>query len=878
MVLGQAPDSRQREGLHESPPVFYVIRGATIHVDPTTTIENGSLLIRNTKIIEVGNQVDSPEGAIVVDATGKHVYAGFIDAFLPYGESTDPQKPGPRYWNERIRPDTSIAESYRPAGIRVDDLRRAGITAVNVAPRDGIIRGHSAIVHVADSGAEHLIVASDVALVAELTVSRRGFAGATPAAPGTSRYPSSPMGAYALARQAFYDAQWYHQARQVSTTAQLEDVPEFNLSLERIRPGQGTPLLVQTMNEIAALRAGRFGKEFDLRLIVLGSGNEYRLMNELKQLDCSWILPVDFPAAPLVTEATAALDVTLEALMHWDHAPENPNRLREANIPFSFSTLGLAKPADLLTNVRKAVRRGLDPDAALAALTVNPASLFNVSDRLGTLTPGKFASFLVFDKPVFEDDAKLLESWTAGNRLVVESVPVRAFAGLWRFESQDLEPAQFDVVVRGDTRLSGSVKPIAADGAAGDETKVAAWTTRDSLISGSFDAALWKGTGKAILSFVLDQPEQASGNVILPDGRMVPVAGVRTGDAPPEPQRSGRGGGRPEAGGGDIESQRSERAEGEPSKTDDPQGTAADTKAKKDAQPAMFPVTYPLGDFGRCELPTAPKSVLIHNVTVWTCGPEGVVEDGAILFGDGLVRRVFRPGEPLPTADVVIDGRGGHVTPGLIDCHSHMATDSGINEGTQSITAEVRIGDFVDPRDINIYRQLAGGLTCANILHGSANPIGGQNQVIKLRWGGHDEFLKFAEAPPGIKFALGENVKQSNRREPSSRYPQTRMGVEQIMHDAFRAAQEYDAAHRRWAATRQGLPPRVDLELQALAEIVRGERWIHCHSYRQDEILALIRVLDQFGIRIGTFQHILEGYKVAPEMAAHGAMASAFSD
>ncbi|MBW3599759.1 MAG: amidohydrolase, partial [Planctomycetes bacterium] len=195
------------------------------------------------------------------------------------------------------------------------------------------------------------------------------------------------------------------------------------------------------------------------------------------------------------------------------------------------------------------------------------------------------------------------------------------------------------------------------------------------------------------------------------------------------------------------------------------------------------------------------------------------------------------------------------------------------------ITAEVRIGDFIDATDISIYRQLAGGVTAANILHGSANPIGGQNQVIKLRWGALPEEMKFARAPQGIKFALGENVKQSNwGDEYTTRYPQTRMGVEQILRDAFLAAKQYRREHEQWRRDHKGLPPRVDLELEALAEIVEGKRWIHCHSYRQDEILALLRTLEEFDIRIGTLQHILEGYKVADAMAKHGAMGSAFSD
>ena len=253
--------------------------------------------------------------------------------------------------------------------------------------------------------------------------------------------------------------------------------------------------------------------------------------------------------------------------------------------------------------------------------------------------------------------------------------------------------------------------------------------------------------------------------------------------------------------------------------------------------------------------------------------PMGVLPQADILVRGGRIKRVGS-GLSVPENCQIIDARGKHITPGLIDCHSHMATDGGVNESGQEVTAEVRIGDFIDNSDITIYRQLAGGLTTANILHGSANPIGGQNQVIKLRWGQSMDGLRMREAPPGIKFALGENVK----RNPS-RYPNTRMGVEQILRDQLLAAREYEAAWRRWhGGDHDSLPPRVDLQLEAMAEVARGGRWIHCHSYRQDEVVATLDVLEEFGVRIGTLQHILEGYKVADRMARHGAMGSSFSD
>ena len=289
-------------------------------------------------------------------------------------------------------------------------------------------------------------------------------------------------------------------------------------------------------------------------------------------------------------------------------------------------------------------------------------------------------------------------------------------------------------------------------------------------------------------------------------------------------------------------------------------------------------MNYPLGAWGLSAAPEQPKLVLFQHATIWTCGPQGILEDASVLVEAGQIQAVGKE-ITAPEGAVLVDLTGKHLTPGIIDCHSHIATDGGVNESGQAITAEVRIGDFIDCNDTNIYRQLAGGVTSSNILHGSANPIGGQNQVIKLRWGQLPEEMKFAEAPQGIKFALGENVKQANWGERyTSRYPQTRMGVEQIIRDEFLAAKEYRRRWDEWRRAPAGLPPRTDLELEAVAEILAGKRWVHCHSYRQDEILALMRTCAEFGVQIATLQHILEGYKVADVMAEYKIGGSSFSD
>ncbi len=279
-------------------------------------------------------------------------------------------------------------------------------------------------------------------------------------------------------------------------------------------------------------------------------------------------------------------------------------------------------------------------------------------------------------------------------------------------------------------------------------------------------------------------------------------------------------------------------------------------------------------------LPDQPAAVIIRNATIWTGTDDGVIEDADILIRQGRISAVG-PGLTAPRGALEIDGRGRHVTPGIIDAHSHAAIVGGVNEGTRISTADVRIRDVIDSESINIYRQLAGGVTTINLLHGSANAIGGQMSVIKLRWGAKPADLVFTAAPEGIKFALGENPKQSNWRSDEPRYPQTRHGVEQIIREKFQQAADYRRAHAEQPSGRAGrdrVPPRPNHELAAIAEILSGERDVHSHAYRADEMLALMRVAEQFDFVIKTFQHVLEGYKIAPQMAAHGAGGSTFID
>ena len=307
-------------------------------------------------------------------------------------------------------------------------------------------------------------------------------------------------------------------------------------------------------------------------------------------------------------------------------------------------------------------------------------------------------------------------------------------------------------------------------------------------------------------------------------------------------------------------------------KNNEPQPEKANQPDKKNTQKidtTIGNVIYPFVAFGNETLPTA-QTFLIKNATVWTNEQDGIVENTDVLIENGKIANIGK-NLTLPQGATAIDGTGKHLTAGIIDEHSHIAISRGVNEGSQESTAEVRIGDVINSEDINIYRQLAGGVTCSQLLHGSANPIGGQSAIIKLRWGYTPESMKVENADGFIKFALGENVKQSNAGDNATvRYPQTRMGVEQVYRDYFARAKEYDL--------NKDNNKRRDLDLEALAEVLNKKRFVTCHSYVQSEILMLMKVAEDCNFRVNTFTHILEGYKVAKQLKEHGASASTFSD
>ncbi len=849
MAVAQRQQTPPLQGLRDVPPSKVALVDATVVIRPGESIKNAAILIDGGTVIDVGEGLTVPAEYRPLDMVGRTIYAGFVDS---YSELEMKSVPGDSaYWNPRVTPQRSVANEVLDSPAAHKSYRAAGFVARLLAPKSGLIKGTSALIANVDDAKRGLVLRSNVAMHAALTVEwsfeRR------------EEYPSSPMGALTLVRQALYDADWYRQAWRVHHATPAVEPPEVNTALQALVDAEAADLawIVDASNERFLLRADRLGREFGLRVLARGSGREFRRLDDIVRTGRGVIVPLNFPKAPDVTSQESAMWASLDRLLEWDLAPENPGRLAKAGVPMGLTSHGLKSRREFWPALRRAIRRGLDPQVALAALTTTPAAWFGVSDRLGTIERGKSASFTIADGDLFdlelEEPPKVVETWIQGQRYPVEQSDPRSLRGAWSLQWDDPDQGVTNLKLHVSGQPGDWKGKIRGEGKAAEVRDVVWSESRLTLV---VPLGAEPSQGWLRFTFVLpakDLSVEQPGTGSLPDGRVVAARLRRTGDLAEEP---------------DSADETSEKAV-----TGHDRGDEVRT--------ALFDVVYPLGAYGRESRPPQPDLVIFQHATVWTCGPAGVIPDGTVRVERGRITQVGASdrGVTVPPHAVVIDCQGRHLTPGIIDCHSHIATDSGLNEGTQAVTAEVRIADFIDSDDISIYRQLAGGVTTANVLHGSANPIGGQNQVIKLRWGGSPEQLKFREAPPGIKFALGENVKQSNWGDDhTTRYPQTRMGVVEIIDDAFLRARDYARRQDHWRRDRIGLPPRVDLELEALAEVLAGRRWIHCHSYRQSEIMALIQTCDRHGVPIGTFQHILEGYKLADEMAQRRIMGSAFSD
>ena len=805
----------------------YAFTNATIVKDAQNTLQNATLVIRQGKIEAVGNNIAIPKDAVLIDCNGKYIYPAFIDIYSDYGipGTAVAQTAGGAaafFRTQQITSNTKGAYGWNQAIKSETEAYKifAADDAKAKALRD--IGFGSVLTHQKDgiargTGAFVTLAnqADNFVLIKDKASAHYSFNKGTSA----QSYPSSMMGMIALLRQTYLDAQWY------KSNPASEGV---NLSLKNWNDNQTLPQIFDANDKWNDLRADKIGDEFGVQYIIKGGGNEYQRIKEMAETKASFILSLNYPAVMDVDDPNDLRFVGLDDLKHWELAPGNATAFEKAGINFCITTADLTNVTEFMANLRKAIEYGLTEPKALEALTKAPATMLGMYDKIGSLDAGKIANFLITSGPVFAEKTVLLQNWTQGLKNAVKDENWYDVKGMYNLVSN---------TNTGVKAFSLELK----------DAGVASFISKDTLTGKySYDGKLVK------LSYTEGRGPNAKETIL---------SGVATGNT-----WNGRG----------------SDALGNLFTWTATFDKKAEIKADtiKPKQPLVLgKITYPFLSYGWEEMPKA-ENILIKNATVWTSEKDGKLENTDVLIKGGKIVSV---GKNLsdPSARI-IEGTGKHVTAGIIDEHSHIASSS-TNEGGQSVTSEVRIGDNLNPDDMNIYRQLSGGVTSSHILHGSANTIGGQTQLIKLRWGANDQDMKFAGADPFIKFALGENVKRSGATQGNTRFPDTRMGVDQVMMDAFQRASDYQTG---WKAAeennkKKGATPMVvrrDLELDALVEIMNKKRFITCHSYVQSEINAAMKVGDKFGFTFNTFTHILEGYKVADKMKAHGAAVSTFSD
>ncbi len=855
-------------------PPALAIEGAKIVVAADKTIETGTIVIRKGIVEAVGKteEVKIPPDAFVVAGKGLTVYPGWIDAYtltglgtgtsrsrtgtgrsMPLSEFSSPFTPP----DDRvgITPEFAVADSLNLGDPTAEGRRKLGFTSQIVAPGGAIMTGKGVLASTTGYPRREILIVPHVGLHVNLrtpfdpnpsppvvdspSLAPPRFRGRQ--AGGPSGYPSALMGIIAHLRQQVSDAAHYRQLQEHARRHGGPRVP-VDPSMEAILEAIDGKLPVwwqaETRDEIH--RALDLSAEFGFEPVIVGGREAAKVIDRLKAGNVPVVLRLNYPNKPKVpTKAEFAkkqasdriepLRVTERKLEIWKEYVATAAALHKAGVKFSFSTDGLQRPEQFAEKLRDVVAEGLPEAAAADALAAGGAALAKASDRLGTLEPGKYGHLVALTGPISDAKTKV--------RLVA------ADGILFDFDAPTILPKESTPTGRpgrpGEMARADAGDKPAADAKPGDKPEGG----EPGKAEAKPDESARKEPGKE---------------------------GAETKSARVEARKEASKKEEPKA---------PEAKKDEPKSKDEP----GKTEPKKDEpakdEPKFVDVLTELDADRKVAFKTG-GNVLLRGATVITVSGQGTLRDASILVRDGKIAAIGTEIKK-PEGVMEIDAKGLFVMPGMIDTHSHMAIAGGVNEATLSIVPEVRVTDVVNGTDPTIYHALAGGTTAARLLHGSANTIGGQDVIIKLLPGrpGRELILKDEKRPQGVKFALGENVTRS-----TGRFPNTRMGVEATIERAFRQGAAYAEARKRWEALRDqkgeaaGPAPRRDLRLEALSRIVAGDIKIHSHCYRSDEILMLLRTAERHGVKVQSLQHVLEGYKVAPEIAAHGASASTFSD
>ena len=796
---------------------YTVFKNANIHVDPTSTIEKGMFAIQNGKITAVGKSISIPKNSVIIDLDGKDIYPSFIDLYSELGIKKPERESG---FGRSGQYEASREGFYWNDHIRPE---QNAVESFSYDPKEagkyhsggfGVVNTHIPDGIIRGSGV--LVALNPNGTEGDRILKDRSaqYLSFDKSVKSQQSYPSSVMGAMALIRQVYLDTKWYGNGNATNK----------DLALEAVNGNQNLTQIFTTDNLLDELRAAKIGNEFGIEYTILGSGFEYEKLDEIKASGATYIIPISFPAAYDVEDPFMAEYLSLAEMKRWNQAPANLKMLAEANVPFTITTKGVDPAKEFKENLLKAIEYGLSKEDALAALTITPAKIIGQSGKLGEIKKGALANFIITSGDYFEKDTKIFENWVQGEKAVINTMNTTDITG------------KYDLELDGKTYtldISGSAEKPNAKLETKDVKLGSKLSFEDNWMSMLISSPDTTKTEFIRLSAnVPSASDKISGKAILPNGDTTVFTATKQSSA---------------------------------EKSDKDKKEEEEEESK---HPEVLPVTFPNEAYGFEKMPDA-KDILFKNATVWTNEEQGIMENADVLVKKGKIAKI---GKDLKSGGAsVVDATGKHLTSGIIDEHSHIALSS-INEGGHNSSAEVSMEDVIDPSDIALYRDLAGGVTTAQLLHGSANPIGGRSAIVRLKWGASANDMIFEDSPKFIKFALGENVKQSNWGS-GNRFPVTRMGVEQVFTDYFGRAKEY-------MKNKEANPDsyRKDIEMETLAEILRDERFISCHSYVQSEINMLMSVADSMDFRINTFTHILEGYKLADKMAARNIGGSTFSD
>jgi len=815
-------------GVSDKRVEVYGLKNARVVVDYQTTLENTDILISNGRIEAIGTNLAFPKGTVIYDLTGKTVYPSFVDVYAGnYGIKTPTTTTDVNPYAALFNPQqTGRTSTIQTPEARIADYWNDGINAsYNVSGE---------FIPDTKTAGEYRQIGFGAVVAFKADGIARGTSALVSTGDGKANnvlLKNKASANYSISRGRSSDIYPASQfgiialLRQVNYDAQwYKQLPPgyfHDDGLEAYIANTALPQIFEVTNKLEILRADKIGKEFGINYIIKGSGDEYQTINDIKKAGNKLIIPINFPEAPDVKDLYDAASVSYSTLKHWELAPANLSRVAGAGITFAITSSDLRRRADFLTNLRKAIKYGLPENEALKALTFTPASLIGASDLVGAVKKNMIANLLITSGNIFNEDCVLYENWVQGVPYRFVDLRTKDLRGTYNLQ---VDTAKYKLV------LSGALdKPTVKLILDSTDVRGATFTEEKDLISMTFERSRLRFRLSGYIS-----GKDLEGKGQLDNGQWISWKATYAGPATEAEARPGRQTPVPEPG----------------------------------------KVIYPFTAYGWAELPKQ-EDVLFKNATVWTNEKEGKLLNTDVLVQKGKIAKV---GKNLSAEGAkIIDGTGMHLTSGIIDEHSHIAMD-GTNEMGQAITSEVRVGDVIDPENETIYRQLSGGVTAAHILHGSANPIGGQSILIKHRWGHPAEELKIENQVGFLKHALGENVKRT-----TSRYPNTRMGVDQIIRDAYQRAIDYNNQWKAWNALKPAdgigkIPPRRDLELDPLVDVLESRSFITCHTYVQSEGTMIMNVAKDFGIKVNTLIHFNEGYKIADQIAANGTAASVFAD